>query len=108
MHGFVGSQAANMDQSGCALQTRQSQQKSLFTQMIAADTATVQMTCVRIREEVTYRYNALTRIPTILPKVAPTAIDGTKIPAGTLQPYEMTTRQVRSTVARRSEFTIRH
>lgn len=56
----------------------------------------------------TYRYIALTRIPTIRPKVAPTAIEGTKMPAGTLQPYETMTRHVRMTVARRSELTMRH
>lgn len=56
----------------------------------------------------TYRYSALTKIPTIRPKVAPTAIDGTKIPAGTLQPYETMTRQVRMTVARSRELTMRH
>lgn len=42
------------------------------------------------------------------PKVAPTAMEGTKMPAGTLQPYERMTRKVRSTVARSSELTIRH
>jgi hypothetical protein len=47
-------------------------------------------------------------MPTILPKVAPTAIDGTKIPAGTLQPYEMMTRAVLMTVANRRELTICH
>lgn len=47
-------------------------------------------------------------MPTIRPKVAPTAMEGTKMPAGTLHPYEMTTRHVRMTVARRSELTIRH
>mgnify|MGYP006969723686 CR=1 FL=1 len=42
------------------------------------------------------------------PKVAPTAMDGTKMPAGTLQPYEMTTSPVLMTVASSSELTIRH
>src|SRR5947199_6210995 len=45
-------------------------------------------------------------MPTILPNEAPIAIDGTKIPAGTLQPYEMMTRNIRSTVAMASEKTI--
>lgn len=47
-------------------------------------------------------------IPIIRPKVAPTAIDGTKIPAGTLQPYETTTKPTRMTVARKSELIIVH
>src|SRR6266487_3730743 len=45
-------------------------------------------------------------MPTILPNEAPIAIDGTKIPAGTLQPYEMMTRNIRNTVAMASEKTI--
>jgi len=36
------------------------------------------------------------------------AIDGTKIPAGTLAPYEIMTSKTRMTVARKSEFTIVH
>ena len=44
-------------------------------------------------------YRASTRMPTALPKEAPIAIEGTKIPAGTLHPYEMMTRSVRRTVA---------
>lgn len=60
------------------------------------------------RQVLAHRYSALTSMPTIRPKVAPTAIDGTKMPAGTLQPYEMTTRRVRKTVARSRELTIRH
>jgi hypothetical protein len=40
-----------------------------------------------------------TKIPTMRPNAAPTAIDGTKIPAGTLQPNEMMTSSVRMTVA---------
>jgi hypothetical protein len=51
---------------------------------------------------------ALARIPIILPKTAPTAIDGTKIPAGTLQPYDKMTRPVRMIAASNKEFTIRH
>ena len=47
-------------------------------------------------------------IPTSRPKYAPMAIDGTKIPAGTLAPYEMMTSKVRMRVARNSEFTIVH
>lgn len=42
------------------------------------------------------------------PKVAPTAIDGTKMPAGTLQPYERIMKPVRTTVASRSVLTFRH
>ena len=42
---------------------------------------------------------ACTRIPIILPNEAPIAIDGTKMPAGTLQPYEMMTRKVLRIVA---------
>lgn len=42
---------------------------------------------------------ACTMIPTIRPKDAPMAIEGTKIPAGTLQPYEMITSPVRRIVA---------
>jgi predicted 2-oxoglutarate/Fe(II)-dependent dioxygenase YbiX len=51
---------------------------------------------------------ALTIIPTSRPKYAPIAIDGTKIPAGTLAPYETMTSKIRMTVARNSEFTIAH
>lgn len=47
-------------------------------------------------------------MPTIRPKVAPTAIDGTKIPAGTLHPYEMTTRPILMIVAKSKELTICH
>lgn len=47
-------------------------------------------------------------IPTILPNVAPIAIDGTKIPAGTLHPYETTTSPRRMTVARSNEFATGH
>jgi hypothetical protein len=50
----------------------------------------------------------LTIIPTILPKLAPMAIEGTKMPAGTLHPYEITTRPMRIIVARRRELDIRH
>jgi hypothetical protein len=57
---------------------------------------------------VTHVCSALTRMPTIRPNIAPTAMDGTKIPQGTLQPYETTTRAVLTTTARRSELTIRH
>ena len=55
-----------------------------------------------------YRYMALTMIPTIRPKVAPIAMDGTNIPAGTLLPYDMTTKPMRMTVANSSEFATRH
>ena len=47
-------------------------------------------------------------MPTILPKDAPIAIDGTKIPAGTLHPYEMMTRKVRIRVAKASESAMVH
>lgn len=50
--------------------------------------------------------NACTRIPTIRPKDAPMAIEGTKMPAGTLQPYEIMTKKVRTTVANSSEKTM--
>lgn len=60
------------------------------------------------RRNDSYRYMALTMIPIILPNVAPIAIEGTKIPAGTLHPYEITTKPVRITVARNNEFTIGH
>jgi hypothetical protein len=47
-------------------------------------------------------------MPTILPKVAPMAIEGTKMPAGTLHPYEITTRPIRIKVARSRELDMRH
>ena len=53
-------------------------------------------------------YVALTSIPTMRPNVAPTAMDGTKIPAGTFAPYEIMIRAIRSTVANRRELTILH
>jgi len=53
-------------------------------------------------------YSALTRMPIILPKYAPTAMDGTKIPHGTLQPYVTMIINVRMIVARRRELTMRH
>lgn len=42
------------------------------------------------------------------PNVAPIAIDGTKMPAGTLDPYEITTNPIRITVARSNELTMCH
>jgi hypothetical protein len=51
---------------------------------------------------------AFTMMPIIRPKVAPTAMDGMKIPAGTLQPYERTTKPARKIVASSSEFAIGH
>ncbi len=42
-------------------------------------------------------------MPTIRPKEAPIAIDGTKMPAGTLQPYEIMTRNVLMIVAKASD-----
>lgn len=56
----------------------------------------------------THLYIALTKIPIIRPNVAPTAIDGTKIPAGTLQPYETMMKTVRMIVASKRELTMRH
>jgi hypothetical protein len=47
-------------------------------------------------------------IPNILPKDAPIAMEGTKIPAGTLQPYETTTNKARMIVASNSELAICH
>ena len=38
-------------------------------------------------------------IPTIRPNVAPMAMEGTKMPAGTFEPYETTTMPIRKTVA---------
>lgn len=55
-----------------------------------------------------HRYMDLTMIPTIRPKVAPMAMDGTKIPAGTFDPYEMMTKPVRKIVARSNELAILH
>lgn len=49
-----------------------------------------------------------TKMPTILPNEAPMAIDGTKMPAGTLQPYDIITSKVRIIVAIASEKIIRH
>lgn len=51
---------------------------------------------------------AFTIIPTILPKVAPIAMDGTKMPAGTLLPYDIMTNTTRMMVARKSELAIGH
>lgn len=42
-------------------------------------------------------------MPNILPNEAPIAIDGTKMPAGTLQPYVISTRNIRRTVATAKE-----
>src|SRR5690242_3626407 len=47
--------------------------------------------------------SASTRIPIMRPKAAPMAMLGTKMPAGTLQPKEMTTRRVRRVKARKRE-----
>lgn len=47
-------------------------------------------------------------IPIILPNVAPTAMDGTKIPAGTLHPYDIITNPMRITVAKSRELAILH
>lgn len=57
---------------------------------------------------VTDAWIAFARIPIILPKTAPTAIDGTKIPAGTLHPYDKMTRPVRMMAASSRELTMRH
>jgi hypothetical protein len=50
----------------------------------------------------------LTTIPIILPNVAPTAMLGMKIPAGTLHPYDTTTMHILKTVASNKELTICH
>ena len=42
------------------------------------------------------------------PNVAPIAMEGTKMPAGTLHPYDTMTSNVRMKVASKREFTIRH
>jgi hypothetical protein len=44
-------------------------------------------------------WRCCTKMPTIRPKDAPMAMDGTKIPAGTLHPKEMITSSVRRMVA---------
>lgn len=56
----------------------------------------------------THAWMALEMMPTMRPNVAPTAIDGTKMPAGTLQPYDRMMRPVRTTVASRSVLTFLH
>lgn len=56
----------------------------------------------------TDRYIVFTIIPSMRPKDAPIAIDGTKMPAGTLAPYEMMTKPMRTTVASSNELTICH
>ena len=62
----------------------------------------------RNKRGATNLYIAFTIIPTIRPKVAPIAIEGTKMPAGTLHPYDTMTSKVLIHVASRSEFTMRH
>ena len=47
-------------------------------------------------------------MPIVLPNEAPIAIDGTKMPAGTLHPYEIITRNVRTNVEKINDNTIRH
>ena len=47
-------------------------------------------------------------IPIIRPKVAPIAIDGTNMPAGTLHPYDIITKKIRNIVARRSDMATDH
>jgi hypothetical protein len=54
------------------------------------------------------RYMALTIIPTIRPNEAPMAMDGTKMPAGTLHPVLTMTSATLMMVASSSELTIRH
>lgn len=51
---------------------------------------------------------AFTIIPIMRPNVAPMAMEGTKIPAGTLHPYEMITKPTRIIVASNKEFDILH
>ena len=48
-------------------------------------------------------WSARTRRPTKRPNEAPTAMEGTKIPAGTLLPYEIMMRIVRIIVASSNE-----
>lgn len=60
------------------------------------------------RNQSTHVYMALTMIPIILPKVAPIAIDGTNIPAGTLHPYDIITSTTRTIVAKNKELAIGH
>jgi hypothetical protein len=52
--------------------------------------------------------NARTRSPINRPKEAPTAIDGTKIPAGTFDPYETIINIVRITVANNNDIIFLH
>jgi hypothetical protein len=66
-----------------------------------------QRSCWRV-EGSSHACRAFTTIPIILPKQAPTAMDGTKIPQGTLHPYEMMMKPIRMIVANRSELTIFH
>jgi len=47
-------------------------------------------------------------MPNMRPNVAPIAIEGTNIPAGTLHPYDIITRPIRARVASNSELAIRH
>lgn len=49
--------------------------------------------------------SACTNIPSVRPNDAPIAMEGTKIPAGTLQPYEMMTKNRRKIVANVSDKT---
>ena len=51
---------------------------------------------------------AFTIIPIMRPKVAPMAIEGTKIPAGTLHPYEIITKKIRKIVARSKDHATDH
>lgn len=51
---------------------------------------------------------AFTTMPNMRPNVAPIAIEGTNIPAGTLHPYDIMTRPIRTSVASNSELAIRH
>src|ERR1700761_6404217 len=48
-------------------------------------------------------WRACTKMPTMRPKVAPIVMDGTKIPAGTLQPYDKMTKNVLMMVANARE-----
>jgi hypothetical protein len=61
-----------------------------------------------LRRGTTNRYRAFTIIPIMRPNVAPIAMEGTKMPAGTLDPYDTITSNVRMKVASKREFTIRH
>lgn len=69
---------------------------------------TIELRVAKKPGEDNYCHIALTRIPTMRPNVAPMAIEGTKIPAGTFAPYETTTIPMRKIVAISRELAICH